>query len=146
MLYCASWFTYAYRISSLLDLRTMKGEDRWQPVYINRWKRNFLGRRRCTSTEENAHVPRTKGQSRAEGAPRHFWKPLLRQWEKEGLARLRGWGKTIEVARCLDVQITDVSQTKWMLKRVVSFRFEERISFTFFIIGLIFCLKQCWKI
>lgn len=29
------------------------------------------------------------------------------------------------------------------VERVVSFRFEERISFTFFIIGLIFCLKQC---
>lgn len=65
-----------------------------------------------TRATDNGPIACRRGSS-----SRHFCKPLLlRQWEKEGLARLPGWGKTIEVAGAslVVVQITDVSQTKWI--------------------------------
>lgn len=151
MLYRASWFHSWYRISSSssssLDLRTMKGEDRWQPVYIHRMEKKLPGTAQMHKyIEENAHVPRTMGQSRAEGDPpldtsaSHFFFDNGRK--KASHVYLDEVRQSRWLEWTVVVQITDVSQTKWIEEGW--FRFdskrmrivwiiveEERVSFIF---------------
>lgn len=122
MLYRASWFHSWYKSfsssSSSLDLRTMKGEDRWQPVYIHRMEKKLPGTAQMHKyIEENAHVPRTMGQSRAEGDPpldtsaSHFFFDNGRK--KASHVYLDEVRQSRWLKRAVVVQ-TDVSQTKWI--------------------------------
>lgn len=111
-----------YRILSSsfsLDLRTMKGEDRWQPVYIHRMEKKLPGTAQMHKyIEENAHVPRTMGQSRAEGDPpldtsaSHFFFDNGRK--KASHVYLDEVRQSRWLEWTVVVQITDVSQTKWI--------------------------------